>query len=121
MTGRADSLDLVLAEEVKAVEARQIDAVIEKIIQESAGNYEEIGNLALECSASLSSAQAKANAMASRGFFKRNWDKFTGKDAQLRSAIELDHTAAQYAMQQTINELYDYIEIGNYRGAMRTL
>ena len=102
MAEREDALNLILEKDVKSVDPKQIDALIEKMIQSSSENYEEIGNLALECSAALSSAQAKSSAMASRNIFKRGWDKLTGKDDKLRSSIEHDNVAAQYAMQQTI-------------------
>lgn len=97
-----DILSLVVAEDVKSIDAHQIDLAIERIIQESSQNYDDIGQMALECSAALSSAQSRSNAMASRGFFKRNLDKLTGKDDQLRSAIEMDSVAAQYTMQQMV-------------------
>lgn len=102
MAENNDILSLVLAEDVKSIDARQIDAAIDRIIQESSQNYDEIGQMALECSAALSSAQSRSNAMASRGFLKRNWDKLTGKDDRLRSAIEKDSVAAQYTMQQMV-------------------
>lgn len=102
MTGNNDILNLVQAEDVKSVNPEQIDAAISRIIQESSQNYDEIGQMALECSAALSSAQSRSNAMASRGFLKRNWDKLTGKDDRLQRAIERDSVAAQYTMQQML-------------------
>ena len=102
MEEKDDILSLVMSEDVKSIDARQIDAAIDRIIQESGQNYEEIGQMALECSAALSSAQLRSSALASRGFFKRNWDKLTGKDDRLRNAIERDNVAAQYAMQQMV-------------------
>lgn len=102
MKENSDILNLVQAEDVKSVDSKQIDAVISRIIQESSQNYDEIGRMALECSAALSSAQSRSDAMASRGFFKRHFDKLTGKDDRLRSAIEKDSVAAQYTMQQMV-------------------
>lgn len=102
MADQNDILSLVLAEDVKSVDTKQIDAAIDRIIQESSKNYDEIGELALECSAALSSAQSRSSAMASRGFLKRSWDKLTGKDDRLRSAIEKDSVAAQYTLQQMV-------------------
>ena len=54
MAENNDILSLVLAEDVKSIDARQIDAAIDRIIQESSQNYDEIGQMALECSAALS-------------------------------------------------------------------
>ena len=102
MADQNDILSLVLAEDVKSVDTKQIDAAIDRIIQESSKNYDEIGELALECSAALSSAQSRSSAMASRGFLKRSLDKLTGKDDRLRSAIEKDSVAAQYTLQQMV-------------------
>ena len=103
MAENNDILRLVEAKDVESIDARQIDAAIECMIQESGQNYEEIGQLALECSSALSSAQSRSASMASRGFFKRTLDKVTGKDDRLRNAIEKDNVAAQYAMQQMVN------------------
>lgn len=102
MAENNDILSLVSAEDVESIDAKQIDAAIDRIIQESGQNYDEIGQMALECSAALSSAQSRSEAMASRGFLKRNWDKLTGKDDRLRHAIEKDSVAAQYTMQQMV-------------------
>lgn len=102
MDNRCDGLNVILREDVKVVNPGEIDAVIEKMIQESKSNYAEIEGMALDCSAALSSAENRSAAMAERGFFKKKWDKITGKDDKLRCSIEKDQIAAQYAMQQTI-------------------
>ena len=96
-------LCLINSDELTSVSAKEIDQTIDKILQESRKNYVELGDLALECSAALSSAQARSAAISQRGFFKRAWDKVTGKDDRVRSAIAKDQAVAQYAMQQTIN------------------
>lgn len=62
MADQNDILSLVLAEDVKSVDTKQIDAAIDRIIQESSKNYDEIGELVLECSAALSSAQSRSSA-----------------------------------------------------------
>lgn len=96
-------LCLINSNELTSVSAKEIDRTIDKMLQESRKNYVELGDLALECSAALSSAQARSTAISQRGFFKRAWDKVTGKDDRVRSAIAKDQAVAQYAMQQTIN------------------
>jgi len=100
---KRDGLEIILAEEVRSIEPKKIDDAIQKILQETDENYEKIGELTLECSAALSSAQSRSSAMASRGLFKRALDKVTGKDDRLRSAIERDNVAANYAMQQMVS------------------
>lgn len=105
MYEKMDELSLIHPEQVKTADPKQIDAVIAQMVEESRENYLEIEGLTLECSAALSSARTRSDAMASRGFFRRGWDKLTGKDDRLRSAIDRDHTTAQYAMQQTINRV----------------
>ena len=102
MAAKEDVLGLISPEDVTSIDTEKIDDLIGRIIQESGQNYEEIGEMALECSAALSSAQTRSSAMASRGFFRRGWDKVTGKDDQLRNAIDRDNAAAQYAMQQMV-------------------
>ena len=100
MAAKEDVLGLISPEDVTSIDTEKIDDLIGRIIQESGQNYEEIGEMALECSAALSSAQTRSSAMASRRFFRRGWDRVTGKDDQLRNAIDRDNAAAQYAMQQ---------------------
>lgn len=95
-------LDIIQPDQIKSVKAEEIDAVIAQIIKESKENHEVMQELALECSASLSSAKSRSQAMGSRGVFKRIWDGITGNSARMRNAIVRDNIAAQYAMQQTI-------------------
>lgn len=107
MSEKDNTLDIIKPSELTMVSSEEIDGVIARMIEESKDNYEEIQGLALECSAALSAGQARSFAMAERGFFKRNWDKLTGKDDKLRGAIARDQFAAQYAMQQTIVRVLD--------------
>ena len=85
--------------------AGEIDSVIEEMLRQSRDNYAQIEELALECSAALTSAKAKANGLSEQSLFKRLWNVVTGKNERLRTAIEEDRAAAQYAMQQAINSV----------------
>lgn len=103
-------LQLVDAKDVKVVDAKEIDYVIERMIADSKDNYQEISQLMLESTSALSSADGRTKAMASRGFFKEKWDKLTGKDNKLKCAIEKDEIASQYALQEVINRVAEASE-----------
>ena len=98
-----DQLELIDAGDITAADPKEIDAVIQKMLQESYKNGENIQGLTLECSAALASADARVTALNEQGFFKRLWNNAVGTNDKLRTAIAQDNTAAQYAMQQTIN------------------
>lgn len=93
------------SEHLSAAFAGEIDAVIAQMLQQSRDNYEQIEAMALECSAALTSASAKANGLSEQSLFRRLWNAVTGKNERLRTAIEADRAAAQYAMQQAINSV----------------
>lgn len=103
-------LQLVDAKDVKVVDAKEIDYVIERMIADSKDNYQEISQLMLESTSALSSAEGRTKDMASRGFFKEKWDKLTGKDNKLKCAIEKDEIASQYALQEVINRVAEASE-----------
>ena len=92
-------------EHLNAAYAGEIDSVIGEMLRQSRDNYAQIEALALECSAALTSAKAKANGLSEQSLFKRLWNAVTGKNERLRTAIEEDRAAAQYAMQQAINSV----------------
>ena len=83
----------------------EIDKVVSEMLERSRDNYAQIEELALECSAALTSAKAKANGLSEQSLFKRLWNAVTGKNERLRTSIEEDRAAAQYAMQQAINSV----------------
>ena len=85
--------------------AGEIDKVIEEMLRQSRDNYAQIEELALECSSALTSAAAKASGLSEQSVFRRLWNIVTGKNERLRTAIEEDRAAAQYAMQQAINSV----------------
>ena len=92
-------------EHLNAAYAGEIDSVIGEMLRQSRDNYAQIEALALECSAALTSAKAKANGLSEQSLFKRLWNAVTGKNERLRTAIEEDRAAAQYAMQRAINSV----------------
>ena len=96
---------MTAAEHLNAAYAGEIDKVVEEMLAQSRDNYAQIEELALECSAALTSAKAKANGLSEQSLFARLWNAVTGKNERLRSAIEEDRAAAQYAMQRAINSV----------------
>lgn len=98
-----DQLELIRAGDITAADPKEIDAVIQKMLQESYKNGDDIQQLTLECSAALASADARATALNEQGPLKRLWNEAIGTNNKLRTAIAQDNTVAQYAMQQTIN------------------
>ncbi len=97
--------DTAPSEHLTAACAGEIDKVIEEMLRQSRDNYAQIEELALECSSALTSAAAKANGLSEQSLFRRLWNVVTGKNERLRTAIEEDRAAAQYAMQQAINSV----------------
>ena len=96
---------MTAAEHLHAACAGEIDSVVEEMLRQSRDNYAQIEELALECSAALTSAKAKANGLSEQSLFRRLWNAVTGKNERLRTAIEEDRAAAQYAMQRAINSV----------------
>lgn len=97
--------DAAPSEHLTAAYAGEIDKVISEMLRQSRDNYAQIEELALECSSALTSAQAKATGLSEQSVFRRLWNLVTGKNERLRTAIEEDRAAAQYAMQQAINSV----------------
>lgn len=97
--------DAAPSERLTAACAGEIDKVVEEMLRQSRDNYAQIEELALECSSALTSAAAKANGLSEQSLFRRLWNIVTGKNERLRTAIEQDRAAAQYAMQQAINSV----------------
>ncbi|MBQ9521760.1 MAG: hypothetical protein IJR72_04225 [Oscillospiraceae bacterium] len=97
--------DTAPSEHLTAACAGEIDKVISEMLRQSRDNYAQIEELALECSSALTSAQAKATGLSEQSLFRRLWNLVTGKNERLRTAIEQDRAAAQYAMQQAINSV----------------
>ena len=96
---------MTASEHLDAAYAGEIDKVVTEMLAQSRDNYAQIEELALECSAALTSAKAKANGLSEQSLFARLWNAVTGKNERLRSAIEEDRAAAQYAMQRAINNV----------------
>ena len=98
-------LSRIQPDQLQAAGAGEIDKVISQMFAQSRDNYAQIEALALECSSALSSAEAKSNGLSEQSLFKRLWNGLTGKNERLRTAIEQDRAAAQYAMQQAITNV----------------
>lgn len=100
-----EELTIIPSTNLKEVSATDIDAVIEKVVLDSKGNFEELSELALECSSLLSSAESESTALSEQGTFKRLIGGITGKNDKLRNAILKNNTNALYAAQQAINRV----------------
>ena len=99
----AELLNIVPSNMLTNVSPKEIDAVIDQLIEKSKDNIEEISELTLECTSLLTSAQNKSDALSSQGVFKRLVGDITGKNRKLQNAILNDNTNALYAAQTVIN------------------
>lgn len=87
------------------VSETEVNSLIEKIIEESKGNMDEICELTLECTTLLSSAESRKTALSNQSKLKRFISNVTGKNQKLRDAILYDNTNAMYAAQEVINRV----------------
>lgn len=101
----ADELSIISANYLSNVSAGEINALIDKIVESSKDNMEEICNLTLECTTLLSSAESRSLALSNQGVFKRMISNFTGNNQKLQNAILQDNTNALYAAQGVINRV----------------
>lgn len=101
----AEYLDIVSSYSLSEVTKDEVSELIDKMIEKSKNNAEEISELALECTSLLTSAQNRSNALSSQGTFKRLLGDVTGKNKKLQNAILNDNTNALYAAQTIINKV----------------
>lgn len=98
-----DELSVITANNLKGVSGGEVNALIDKIIDSSKENMEEICELTLECTSLLSLAESSSLALSNQGVFKRLICNFTGKNRKLQNAILQNNTNAMYAAQGVIN------------------
>ena len=101
----ADLLNIVSSNTLTDVSSNEISALIDKMIEKSKNNAEQISELTLECTSLLTSAQNKSDSLSSQGTFKRLLGEVTGKNKKLQNAILNDNTNALYAAQTIINKV----------------
>jgi GTPase SAR1 family protein/rubrerythrin len=101
----ADLLNIVSSNTLTDVSSNEISVLIDKMIEKSKNNAEQISELTLECTSLLTSAQNKSDALSSQGTFKRLLGDVTGKNKKLQNAILNDNTNALYAAQTIINKV----------------
>ena len=101
----AEELSVISASCLTEVSAGEVNALIDKIVDSSKENMEEICELTLECTTLLSSAESQSNALSNQSVFKRLIGNFTGKNQKMQNAILQDNTNALYAAQGIINRV----------------
>lgn len=101
----AEELKIISNELITSDTENEVNAVIEKMIEKSKENIEQMCELTLECTAFLSSADSRASALSNQGTFKRILGTVTGKNSKLNNAILKDNTKAIYAAQTLINRV----------------
>lgn len=101
----AEELKIISSSMLTDVSEKEVNALIENIVESSKGNMDEICELTLECTTLLSSAEGRSTALSNQGVFKRLIGNFTGKNQKLRDSILKDQTNALYAAQGVINRV----------------
>lgn len=101
----AEELSIISSSMLTDVSEMEVNALIEKIVDSSKNNMDEICELTLECTTLLSSAESRSTALSDQGVFKRLIGNFTGKNQKLRDSILKDQTNALYAAQGVINRV----------------
>lgn len=100
-----DELSIVSANYLNHVDAGEVDALINEIVDSSKENMEEICELTLECTSLLCSSESRSLALSNQSVFKRLVGNFTGKNQKLQNTILHDNTNALYAAQGIINRV----------------
>lgn len=98
-------LNLVPSYLLKNISEKEVGSLIEKMIEESKNNMEEISELTLECTSLLASAESRAVGLKNQRTFKRLIGNLTGKNQRLQNAILEDNTNALYVAQGIINRV----------------
>lgn len=101
----ADNLSIVSSDLLTDVSEKEVNALIEQMIEKSKNNMEEICELTLECTTLLSSAESRTTVLEEQSTFSRLLGNITGKNRKLQNAILQDNTNALYAAQQVINRV----------------
>lgn len=101
----AEELSIISSDLLTGVSETDIDKLIEQLVDESKENMDKICDLTLECTALLSSAENRANALSDQKAVKRLIRNITGKNQKLCNAILKDNTNAMYLAQGVINRV----------------
>ena len=101
----ADNLSIVSSDLLTDVSEKEVNVLIEQMIEKSKNNMEEICELTLECTSLLSSAESRTTVLEEQSTFGRLLGNITGKNRKLQNAILQDNTNALYAAQQVINRV----------------
>lgn len=101
----AEELKIISENLLTGVSETEVNSLIEKMIDESKENMDEICELTLECTTLLSSAENRTSALSNQSTLKRLVGNVTGKNRKLRDAVLSDNTNAMYAAQGVINRV----------------
>lgn len=111
-----DELRIISSEALTNVSEKEVNALIDQIVEKSKENMDEICELTLECTSLLSSAESRSSALSNQGVFKRLIGNINGKNQKLQNAILQDNTNALYTAQGVINRVM--LECTNNRRLM---
>lgn len=100
-----EELRIISSNLLTDVSKTEMDELINKIVEASKNNMEEICELTVECTSLLASAESRSTALSNQGVFKRLIGNITGKNRKLQNAILRDNTNALYAAQEVINRV----------------
>lgn len=98
-------LKVVSADSLIDISKKEINELIDEMIENSKNNMEEICELTLECTTLLASAENRAKALEEQSLFKRLIKTITGKNQKLQNAILQNNANALYAAQAVINRI----------------
>ena len=101
----AEELKIIDPDLLTDVSETEINTLIEKMIEKSKDNMEEICELTLECTAFLSSAEGKSVVLGNQGILKKLIGNVTGKNEKIQNIILQDNTNALYVAQSIINRV----------------
>lgn len=101
----AKELSIISSNLLMDVKESEVNGLIERMVEKSKSNMEEITELTLECTTLLSSAENRSVALSNQGVFKRLVGNITGKNTKMRNAILQNNTNALYAAQGVINRV----------------
>lgn len=84
---------------------KEIEIIINEIIENSKKDINRINELALESISALTISEARSKELNESGIFKTILGKFSGKNKKLRNEVNMNLIIAQYSSQKIIEKL----------------
>lgn len=84
---------------------KEIEIIINEIIENSKKDINKINELALESISALTISEARSKELNESGIFKTILGKFSGKNKKLRNEVNMNLIIAQYSSQKIIEKL----------------